>query len=129
MYKIIKRFQCFFFYQQIQYVRCSGFGVCPTEGRGPRFRRPIFLVGVSPQADLHPKPGLSRPSTWTCRQAERAKREIPATHGERAERLRQSSDRDGADAGERAGVRCGLQVRQDVRLVAGTRPVSWIDTG
>jgi len=118
-----------FFHQQIQHVRCSGFGVRPTEGRGPRFRGPVLPVGVPPQADLHPEPGLSRLGARSCRQAERAEREIPAADGKRAERLCQSGDRDGADAGERAGVRCSLQIRQDVRLAADTRPVSWLDAG
>lgn len=127
--KWLRGYARFFLHQQIQHVRCSGFGVRSTEGRGPRFRGPVLPVGVPPQANLHPEPGLSRPGARSRRQAERAEREIPAAHGERVERLRQSGDRDGADAGERAGVRCGLQVRQDVRLAAGTRPVSWIDAG
>jgi len=114
---------------QIQHVRRSGPGIRLVKGRGPRIRRSVLPIRVSPQADLHPELGFSRSGAWPRRQAKHAKWKIATTHREWTERLRQGGDRDGADAGERAGVRCRLQVRQDVRMVAGAWSLSRIGAG
>lgn len=114
---------------QIQHVRRSGSGVRLVKGRGPRIRRPVFPIRVTPQIDLHPELGFSCSGTRPRRQAKHAEWKIPTTYRKRTERLRQSGDRDGADAGKRAGVRCRLQVRQNVRMVAGAWSLSRIGAG
>lgn len=107
--------------RQVQHVRRPGPGIRPPEGGSPRLRGPLLPLGVPPQADVHPELGLSRACPGPGLEAERAHEEAPAAHRERFERVRQGGDRPCTGAGQRARVRRGVQVREDVRMVAGAR--------
>ena len=115
--------------RQVQHVRRPGPGIRPPEGGSPRLRGPLLPVGVPPQADVHPELGLPRACPGPGLEAERAHEEAPAAHRERLERVRQGGDGPRAGAGQRARVRRGVQVREDVRMVAGARPAGRLLAG